>query len=68
MQYQVTIRLGGRAQRYHTFSVSAPDAATALREAANEIPPEMAEAVDLVELRIAVDPEHRTYLGDETAT
>jgi len=66
MNYQVTLRYGGRFQRYHTLSVSADDAADALRLAADEIPTEIASAVDLVELRVAVDPEQRMYLGEDT--
>ena len=65
MNYQVTLRYGGRFQRYHTLSVSADDAADALRLAADEIPTEIAPAVDLVELRVSVDPEQRTYLGGD---
>ncbi|MGB1656583.1 MAG: hypothetical protein ACPHQP_02085 [Longimicrobiales bacterium] len=65
MNYQITVRFGGRFQRYHTFTVSASDAATALRQAADEIPADIASDVDLVELRVAVDPDHRTYLGED---
>ena len=66
MNYQVTLRYGGRFQRYHTLSVSAAHAADALRQVADEIPAEIASDVDLVELRVAVDPEQRTYLGEDT--
>jgi len=66
MNYQVTVRFGGRFQRYHTLSVSADDAVDALRRAADEIPSAIASGIDLVELRIAVDPEQRTYLGEDT--
>ncbi|MGB0542269.1 MAG: hypothetical protein ACPGPI_01020 [Longimicrobiales bacterium] len=65
MNYQITVRFGGRHQRYHTLSISADDAASALRLAADEIPSEIASDVDLVELRIAVDPDQRTYLGED---
>ena len=65
MNYQITVRFGGRFQRYHTLLISAPDAATAMRQAADEIPGDIASDVDLVELRIAVDPDQRTYLGDD---
>jgi hypothetical protein len=67
MLYQVTVRYGTDRQRYHTLRVEAGDAAAALRAAADEIPDEVAPAVDLVELRIAADPEDRTYLGEESA-
>jgi hypothetical protein len=66
MQYQITVRYGQRHQRYHTFVVEADDAAGALREAADSLPSEVAPHVDLVELRVAVDPDARTYLGEET--
>ena len=65
MHFQVTVRYGGKYQRYHTFGVNAPDAAQALVAAASEIPPEIAPQTDLVELRIAVDPEQRTYVDEE---
>jgi len=68
MNYQITVRYGGRHQRYHTFQLEAPDAAAALTRAGEEMPAEIAPEVDLVELRIAVDPEKRSYLGDEEAT
>ena len=67
MPYQVTIRYGGARQRYHTLLVDAADAPAALRAAADEIPAEIAPHVDLVELRVAVDPDGREYLGEEGA-
>lgn len=65
MYFQITVRYGGRYQRYHTFGVEAEDAAAALRLGAEQMPPEIGAEADLVEVRIAVDPEKRTYLGDE---
>lgn len=65
MHYQVTVRFGGARQRYHTLVVESGDAASALRAAADQIPAEIAPDVDLVELRVAVDPERRTYLGED---
>lgn len=67
MRFQVTVRYGGSRQRYHTFVVEASDAASALRAAADETPREIAGDADLVELRVAVDPDDRTYLGEERA-
>lgn len=67
MRFQITVRYGGARQRYHTFALEASDAAAALREASDEIPEEIAGDADLVELRIAVDPDDRTYLGEEGA-
>ncbi len=62
MHFQVTARYGGRHQRYHTFTVEAADAKAALATAAESLPDEIAPHTDLVELRIAVDPEKREYL------
>ena len=64
MHFQITVRHGGKYQRYHTFSVDAPDAREALRLAAEQIPDEIAPHANLVELRVAVDPEKRTYLDE----
>ncbi|MDC0160120.1 hypothetical protein OAJ07_01505 [Gemmatimonadales bacterium] len=64
MNYQITVRFGGQRQRYHTFNVSANDAATALHQAADEIPAEIVSDVDLVELRVAIDPDRRSYLEE----
>ena len=65
MRYQITARAGGRYHRYHTFVVEAADAPEALRAAADQLPPEIAAEIDLVEVRIAVDPENRSYVGDD---
>lgn len=62
MNFQVTVRYGGRYQRYHTFLVEAADAREALATAAAEIPDDVAPQADLVELRVAVDPDRREYL------
>ncbi len=62
MHFQITVRYGGQRQRYHTFVVQAGDAPGALRKAADDMPPEVASEADLVELRIAVDPEQREYV------
>lgn len=62
MRYQITVRYGGRHQRYHTYVVEAENAALALHSAADALPSEIAADVDLVELRTAVDPDQRQYL------
>ena len=62
MHFQITVRYGGQRQRYHTFVVEAADAPGALRKAADDMPSEVASEADLVELRIAVDPEQRAYM------
>jgi hypothetical protein len=64
MKFQVTVRHGGQRQRYHTYEVEAHDAATALRLAAERMPPEISGETDLVELRVAQDPDSRGYLGE----
>ena len=68
MAYQVTVRYGTRTQRYHTYVVAADDAASALRVAAERMPPEISGQADLVELRVAVDPDARSYVGEERGT
>ena len=65
MHYQVTVRYGSRYQRYHTYVVEASDAAGALTTAAAQMPAEIAPDVDLVELRIAADPQTRTYVEED---
>ena len=65
MNFQVTVRYGGRQQRYHTFNVQADDAIAALQSAASLLPPDIAADVDLVELRIAVDPDARSYVDEK---
>jgi hypothetical protein len=64
MQYQVTVRYGGSRQRYDTYVVEATDAAEALRVAAERMPADVAPDADLVELRVAVDPERRAYVEE----
>ena len=66
MRYQITVRYGGRSQRYHTYVVEAGDARTAMQVAAEQMPAEIAPEADLVELRIAVEAEKRSYLADDT--
>ena len=65
MDYQITVRYGGSRQRYHTFVVGAEEAGAALRAAADRLPPEVAADADLVELRVAADPERRAYVDDD---
>lgn len=62
--FQITVRYGSAPLRYHTFTVEAAEATAALAAAAAEIPPEIGDTADLVELRIAVDPNARRYLGE----
>ena len=64
MRYQITVRHGGGRQRYHTYVVEAADARLALSAASEAMPADIASEADLVELRIAADPEKRAYLDD----
>jgi hypothetical protein len=64
MKYQVTVRYGTRRQRYHTYHVEADDARAALQVAAAHMPPDIGGEADLVELRIAADPDARIYAGE----
>ncbi len=66
MKYQITVRYGGGHQRYYTYVVEAEDARAALEVAAEQMPTEIGSEADLVELRVAVDPERRAYLADDT--
>ena len=56
MHYQITARYG---HRYHLLSVEADHAADALRQAADLLPADLLPSIDLVELRIAVEPGDR---------
>jgi hypothetical protein len=64
MNFQVTARYGGKYQRYHTYLVDASDAKAALQSAAAELPDEIAPLTDLIEIRVAVDPEKRNYVDE----
>jgi hypothetical protein len=64
MEFQVTVRYGKRYQRYHTYQVSAADAREALEAAARAMPPEVAAEADLVEMRVAVDPDARKFMDE----
>lgn len=63
MEFRITVRYGTRRQRYHMYTVSGTDAREALRAAAADMPDEVAPEADLVELRVAVDPEDRGHEG-----
>lgn len=65
MNYRVTVRYGGETLRYHLDQVQADDLREAMTAAARALPPEVVESADLVEIRPAVDPEARGYLGEE---
>lgn len=56
MHYRITARYG---HRYHLLSVEADHAADALRQAADLLPADLLPSIDLVELRVAVEPGDR---------
>jgi hypothetical protein len=64
MTFQITVRYGGRYQRYHTYVVEGSNAREALELAAREMPDEIAAEADLVEVRVAVDPDARPRMGE----
>ena len=64
MTFQITVRYGER-YRYHTYTVDAADARSALREAADAMPDEVAGEADLVEVRPAPEPDDRSYVGGD---
>ena len=64
MRYQITVRYGSANQRHHTYFVETEDARAALEGAALEMPPEIVGEVDLVEVRVAPDPDNRSYIGE----
>ena len=57
MNFQITLRYGKTGKRYHTLQVEAPTAVDALRLALDRIPAEIVDKIDLVELRVAPDPD-----------
>lgn len=65
MSFQITVRHGPGGHRYHTLRVDGVDMREALRRAADELPDAVAAHADLVEIRQAVDPEERAYLGED---
>ena len=65
MDFQITLRHGKKRQRYLTFQVEASTAVEALRLAPDRIPAEIAAEIDLVELRVAPDPEKERPFLDE---
>jgi len=65
MHFQVTVRYGSQYQRYHTLAVEGPTVREALRAAADALPEEIADEADLVEMRPSVDPDERSYLGED---
>ena len=65
MRFQVTVRYGKTRQRYHTYELNVADARAALTAAAEQMPSEIIGEADLVELRVAADPDERAYLDEQ---
>lgn len=63
-RFSVTVRHGREGYRYHTSEVEAADLAAALRAAAEELPHDVRDTADLVEIRRAPEAEERSYLGE----
>jgi len=61
--FTATIRHGA-PHRYHTETFVAENLEDALRDLPGRLPEDVLEGGDLVELREAVDPEKRAYLGE----
>jgi len=64
-QFQITIRFGSGRKGYHTVTVRAADLREAAGRAIEEISDEMAGEADLLEIRPAVDPDDRRYVGED---
>lgn len=65
MSFQITVRYGPDGHRYHTMLVEGSDMRAALRRVADELPDPVAAHADLVEVRPSVDPDERSYLGED---
>ena len=57
MTFLITARHGTRRQRYHIFTIEAPDIVHALELAARAIPRGFVPEMDLVEVRIGSERE-----------
>lgn len=59
--YRATIRWSSDRQRYHMEDLDAPDLLTALERLAATLPAEVAQAADLLEVRLQSRPEDREF-------
>ncbi len=57
--FRVTVRHGQPRYRYHVEDIEAPDMGDALAAAARRLPPDVAAAADVAEVRRLVEPEQR---------
>lgn len=65
MHYQITVRYGKKVKQYLSLSVEADHVPQALRTAADGIPEEIADMVDIVELREAPDFDKTMERGED---
>lgn len=59
--YRMTLRHGAPGQRYHVVDIEAASLRDAMMQAVNAFPQGMDATADLVEIRVHVDPEARSY-------
>lgn len=59
--YRMTLRHGAPGKRYHLVDLDAPDLRAALMQAVNAFPAGSEGTADLVEIRVHVEPEERSY-------
>lgn len=65
-RFQITVRHGSRAKRYHVVQIDAAHMAEALVKAGESLPPDIRDTADLAEVRPAPDPEaERPFMGDD---
>lgn len=62
MEFQLTIRFGGRRTRYHMETRAADSMAELLDRLPDGIPTDVLADADLMEIRPMVDPDRREYL------
>ncbi len=65
MYYQITVRYGKKVKQYLSLTAEADNAPQALRLAAEGIPDDVADMVDIVELREAPDFDKTMARGEE---
>lgn len=59
--FRATVRYGASRKQYAVFDLDADNAAAALRALADRLDAAIADAADLIELRIQADPDKREF-------
>ena len=59
--YRMTLRHGTPARRYHVADLNAPNIREALMQAVHAFPEDGEATGDLIEIRVHVEPEERSY-------